>query len=115
METIELAVLALALFFATSNIFVYSWFENRRSHLRLGLWVIRITGILPGLVATVWSIYLRATSTESVLAMALLVSGLLLVAGSLQFLSMLQRKLEHRAGKEDRPDSGGVVTDGHHE
>ncbi len=101
MANIELIVLALALFVTTLNIYVYSWFENRVRFLRAGLWVMRITGILPGLAVTVWAMYVKATSTESVLGMALLTAGMLLVAGGLQFLSMLQRKLANGTGTAD--------------
>ncbi len=101
MASTELIVLALALFATTLNIYVYSWFENRGRFLRAGLWVMRITGIVPGLAVTVWAMYVKATSPNSVLGMALLTAGILLVAGGLQFLSMLQRKLADGAGKAD--------------
>ena len=101
MENTELTVLALALFVTTLNIYVYSWFQDRARYLRAGLWVMRVTGILPGLAVTVWAVYVRATSTESVLGTTLLTAGLLLVAGGLQFLSMLQRKLENGAATAD--------------
>ena len=95
MEHLELIVLALALFVTTANIYVYSWFESHRNRLRAGLWVMRMTGILPGLVVTVWAMYVMATSTmDSSLGAVLGTAGFLLVAGSLELLGMLQRKLE---------------------
>ena len=95
MENIESAVLAVALFVSTMNIFVYSWFESREKYIHFGPLVIKITGVLPSLVFTLWAMYILATSAESTLGQALLTAGICLVAGSIQLLSMLQRRLGH--------------------
>lgn len=92
MNNIELAVLAIALFLSTTSIFVYAWFECREKYLKTGIWALRITAVLPGLIATVWAIYVMATDEGSQLAMALLTAGMLLTAGAVQLLSLLSRK-----------------------
>lgn len=89
---LELTVLALALLFSTANIFVYAWFENREKQLHTGMWVIRMTAVLPGFIAIVWAIFAMTTGKESTLVMALLTAGLLLVAGAIQLLSLLLNK-----------------------
>lgn len=92
MVTTELAVLAVALLLSTTSITVYSWFDGHRRNLRLGIWAIRITAILPGLASILWAIYAMATGKESTLAMALSTAGVLLVGGGVQLLSLLVRK-----------------------
>ena len=95
----ELAVLAIAMFLSTMNIFVYSWFESRQRYVHVGLLVIKLTGVLPSLLFTVWAMYIQATSTESTLGLALLSAGLCLVAGSIQIQAMLRRRLGNSADK----------------
>ena len=92
MVTTELAVLAIALLLSTTSITIYSWFDDHGKQLRLGIWAIRITAILPGLVSVLWAIYAIATGEESTLGMALLTAGILLVGGGVQLLSLLARK-----------------------
>ena len=92
MVTTELAVLAVALLLSTTSITVYSWFDDHRKNLRLGIWAIRITAILPGLASILWAIYAMATGEESTFAMALSTAGILLVGGGVQLLSLLVRK-----------------------
>jgi hypothetical protein len=92
MVTTELAVLAIALLLSTTSITIYSWFDDHGKQLRLGIWAIRITAILPGLVSILWAIYAIATGEESTLAMALSMAGIMLVGGSVQLLSLLVRK-----------------------
>ena len=89
---LELAVLAISLLLSTTNIFVYSRFESHGKHLNIGVWVMKITGVFPGLVVAVWAIYALATDKESTLGMALLTAALLLVAGAAQLLALLIRK-----------------------
>ena len=92
MVTTELAVLAIALLLSTTSITIYSWFDDHRKHLRLGIWAIRITAILPGLVSILWAIYTTATGEGSTLTMALSAAGIMLIGGGVQLLSLLVRK-----------------------
>jgi len=92
MENLELVVLALALLLSTINIIVYSWFESRERYLNIGIWVMRVSGVLPGLVVLIWAIYVMATDSESTLGKALLTAGFLLVTGVVQLLSLLMTK-----------------------
>ena len=92
MVTTELAVLAIALLLSTTNITIFSWFDDHGKQLRLGIWAIRITPILPGLVFILWAIYAIATGEESTLATASSTAGILLVGGGVQLLSLLVRK-----------------------
>ena len=99
MVTTELAVLAIALLLSTTSITIYSWFDDHRKNLRLGIWAIRITAILPGLVFILWAGYVMATGKESTLAMALSMAGITLVGGGVQLLALLMRK------EQTAPDS----------
>lgn len=92
MGTIELAVLAIALLLSTSSIFVYSWCERHGKRIGIGLWIIRMIAVFPGLLFILWAIYAMATSKESKLGMALLTAGMLLVGGAVQLMSLLVRK-----------------------
>ena len=92
MENLELAVLALALLLSTTNIFVYSWFDKHEKYLHIGIWIIRVTGAIPGLVFSIWAIYIISTDKESTLGMVLVTAGLLLAAGTVHLLSLLLRK-----------------------
>lgn len=92
MVTIELVVLAIALLLSTTSITIYSWFDDHRKNLKLGIWAIRITAILPGLASILWAIYAMATGEESTLTMALSTAGIMLVGGGVQLLSLLVRK-----------------------
>jgi len=109
MVSIELAVLATALLLSTSSIFVYSWFESHGKQPTIGIWIIRMMAVFPGLVFTLWAIYTMATGEESKLGMALLTAGMLLVGGAVQLLALLVRKQklspEERTGADQKQTS----------
>ena len=92
MVTLELTILTIALLLSTTTITIYSWFEDHGKRLKLGIWTIRLTAILPGLVFILWAMYALATGAESTLAAALSTAGILLVGGGVQLLSLLVRK-----------------------
>ena len=104
MASLELTVLAIALLLSTINISVYSWFDTHETQLNIGIWVIRVIAVLPGLVFIVWALYAMASNKDATLAMALLTSGIMLTGGAIQLLSLLVRKQQMRPGSQ--PDFG---------
>lgn len=93
MESLGLVILALALLSMTLSIFVYAFFESGIRNVRIGVWVIKATSILPGLIAAVWSLFELAHTGGSTRSSALLCAGLLLVAGGTQLHILLAKKI----------------------
>lgn len=104
MVTPELAVLAIALLLSTSSISIYSWLVVHGKRLNSGIWALRLTAVLPGLLSILWAIYTMATGNESPFGMALLTAGVLLVGGGVQLLSLLVH--ESKSPPESRPNTG---------
>lgn len=91
LENPELVIFALALLSITANIILCSLALERKQLVRLVAWFIRLTAILPGILAVAWGVYESITMPDSTLGTALFSAGLLLEFGALQLLSILLR------------------------
>ena len=91
MPYLELGVFAIALVLSTINIFVFTWALGRHSRQRFGVWLIRLTGALPGVLFALAAISLMATNTRSTPALALVTASLLLTSGAIALISQLNK------------------------
>ncbi len=87
----DTAVFAIALFLLTANVIISSWFIEQEKLLPIGIWITRLTAILPGFLAIAIGIYLNVIETESTLGTALFSAGLLLEFGGIQLLMLILR------------------------
>ena len=70
---------------------MYTPSVSNNTYKRVATWVINVTGVIPGLLAVFFALYIRVVENDSPFVWTLLSAGLLLETGAVQ-LSLLLRK-----------------------
>jgi hypothetical protein len=91
-EDIDFGLFALALFLIVANIIFWPALANSSRYYRLGIWVTRLTALIPGVVAVVAGVVIKVGDMESGIGSVLFAAGILLVFGSIQLLALVRVK-----------------------